>query len=366
MRLSFGTAGIPGANAIGVSGIVERGTLDVPRKIFASVACFLLLSIAPAAAQGIFLRKVPAPEADAGTPRSSDGRRGGISCLLAEAPIIKGCNPARRALGTVGGNVRDQHVMFAFGGCATLATLWHRIGLEGAASSEGLPFSAGEALALFALFVVITRMKNDALFTRVELFAIAVLGVAFALPSLKVACLAMTATALMLLTRHDARLTSIGQLLLVLVSFQYFARLIFDFIAPCALWLETIAVTTLLSPFGDFSRDGFDIVGPNGFTVFIEPPCSAFYNITAAAIIWLGLIKIERLHFVRSDWWALAAMIGVTVLVNTIRITLMAQSLTMLQFWHDGAGVTIVTVVMLGSILAISLLSRAGSASKLA
>ena len=268
----------------------------------------------------------------------------------------------------MGVNVRDQHVMFAFAGCSALATLWHRIGLEGVASGQVLnvPFSAGEALALFALFIVITRMKNDTFFTRVDLLIIAALGVAFVFPSIKVACVAITATALMFVTRRDTRLTSIGQLLLALVSFQYFARLIFDLIAPYALWLETIAVAALLSQFGDFSRDGFDIVGPSGLAIFIEPPCSAFHNISVAAIIWLGLIKIERLHFVRSDWWALAAMIGATILVNTIRITLMAQSLTMLQYWHDGAGVTIVTVVMLVSVLAISLLSRAGSAPKLA
>jgi hypothetical protein len=114
------------------------------------------------------------------------------------------------------------------------------------------------------------------LFTRVDLLIISTLGVAFVLPSMGIACVAMTATALMLLTRHDARLTSAGQILLALVSFQYFARLIFDLIAPYALWLETIAVTTLLSPLGYFSKDGFDIVRPNGFTIFIETPCSPF------------------------------------------------------------------------------------------
>jgi hypothetical protein len=123
----------------------------------------------------------------------------------------------------VGVNIRDRHVMFAFAGCAALATLWHRIVLDGVASGQVLnaPFSAGEALALFALFVVITRMKNDTLFTRVDLLIIAALGFAFVLPSMKVACVAMTATALMFVTRRDARLTSIGQLLLALVSFQY-------------------------------------------------------------------------------------------------------------------------------------------------
>jgi hypothetical protein len=36
------------------------------RNIFINVACFLLLSIAPVAAQVALVRRVPAPEADAG------------------------------------------------------------------------------------------------------------------------------------------------------------------------------------------------------------------------------------------------------------------------------------------------------------
>jgi Ni/Fe-hydrogenase subunit HybB-like protein len=75
----------------------------------------------------------------------------------------------------VGVNIRDRHVMFAFAECAALATLSHRVVLDGVASGQvsNASFSAAEALALFALFVVITRMKNDALFTRFDLLTIA-------------------------------------------------------------------------------------------------------------------------------------------------------------------------------------------------
>ena len=90
-------------------------------------------------------------------------------------------------------NIRDRQVMFAFAGCAALATLWHRIDAVASGQVLNAPFSAGEALALFALFVVITRMKNDTLFTRVDLLIIAALSVAFVFPSMKVACVAMTA-----------------------------------------------------------------------------------------------------------------------------------------------------------------------------
>jgi hypothetical protein len=45
---------------------------------------------------------------------------------------------------------------------------------------------------------------------------------------------------------------------------------------------------------------------------------------------------------------------------------LMAQSPTMLQYWHDGAGVTIVSVTMLAAMLTISLLSRVRPAATIA
>ena len=64
------------------------------RNIFTNVACFLLLSIAPLAAQvpshavPVPSHVVPAPEADAGL--LALGMVGG----LAEAPLIEGCDPA--------------------------------------------------------------------------------------------------------------------------------------------------------------------------------------------------------------------------------------------------------------------------------
>ncbi len=259
--------------------------------------------------------------------------------------------------------VRDRHVMVAFAGCIAFATIWQRVAFgptNGVAFGQpfSVPFGAAEGLALVALFLVINRMKDDALLSRVDLLAIAAVGVAFALPSLEAASIAMATVGVMFLARDDPRVASIGQILLALVSYQILGRLIFDLAAPVVLQLETFAVTALLSLFGDFSRSGADIIAPNGFTIFIEPPCSAFHNITVATLLWLALIKIERLEFLRSDWWALAAMIVATVILNTIRIALMAQSEPMLRYWHDGQGVVIVSVVMLAALLGIFFLSR--------
>jgi hypothetical protein len=246
--------------------------------------------------------------------------------------------------------IRDRDVMFAFAGCVALALLWDPFVTDSIATGSiyqilNLSLKAGEALAIFALFSVITRMGNDTLLLRVDLWISAGFGVAFALPSASCASVAMSAMALMFVARRDARLTAIAQLLLALVTNRYLGRTLFDLLAPYALRLETAAVAMILSPFGNFSRDGVSLIGPNGHSIFIDTGCSAFHNITAAALIWLALIKIERLQLLRSDWWALVAMVGATILVNTIRIALMAQSRVRIGCPRRGGAVRLLDAV---------------------
>ncbi len=173
----------------------------------------------------------------------------------------------------IGVKVHDRHVVMAFATCIVCAVIWQRIVFDSSGTISfgqilSAPLGAGEALALFALFSLIGRMGNDTLLSRADLLLIAAAGAAFTLPSLKAGSIAMTPVAVLLITRRDARLASIGQLLLALAFYQLYGRLIFDLVAPYVLWLETGAVTGLLSFFGDFSQNGADIVAPSGHTIY--------------------------------------------------------------------------------------------------
>jgi exosortase/archaeosortase family protein len=247
--------------------------------------------------------------------------------------------------------------MFAFAVCVALGTLWHWRGLPLAGLSRDLALNSGEGLALLALFTVIGRMGDDTLLSRADLLVMAALGTGFALPSHKAASISILVLSIMFIARRDSRLASIGQLLLALVSYQVLGRLLFDLIAPVVISTETIVVSIFLLPLG-FTRFGLEIVAPSGHAIFIEPPCSAFHNTTAAIIIWLGLMKLVKLEISSSDWWALAAMIAATITLNTVRIALMAQSEEMWEYWHSGLGVAIASTVILASILTISVLSQ--------
>jgi len=136
--------------------------------------------------------------------------------------------------------IRDRHVMLALAGCVAFSTLWQRIVVDslGTGSFDQIfNVGAGEAIALFALCLLAIRIRNDALLSRVDLLIITVLSLAFALPSPKSGSVAALAVALMFVVRRDARLASIGQLLLALVSYHYIGRADFRFV--CTLCAST-------------------------------------------------------------------------------------------------------------------------------
>ena len=71
------------------------------------------------------------------------------------------------------------------------------------------------------------------------------------------------------------------------------------------------------------------------------------------AYIWLALIKIMKLEFRARHFYVLALGLIVVVLINTVRIDLMAYSFDQYVFWHVGPGLVIVKFTMLTIVLGI-------------
>jgi hypothetical protein len=264
--------------------------------------------------------------------------------------------------------VLDRHVLLAFAAYLVVILLWNRAAVSGllelkspAALVDFLSGGASEFLVIAALFAVIHRIGDDVVLSAVDLCTLALASLCFILPSLRVACIPITIVAAVLLRRSDRRLSSIGQLLLAIASYELLGRIVFWLVAPFVLSAETTAVSALLSWFGQFSRDGLVITSADAHSIVIETPCSAFHNLTMAVIIWISLTKLERLEFTTTDYWRLAAMVSATVVLNTVRIALMAQSYEMYVYWHHGAGETIASFAILGSLLAIAFAPGAAS-----
>ena len=71
------------------------------------------------------------------------------------------------------------------------------------------------------------------------------------------------------------------------------------------------------------------------------------------AFVWLSMVKILRLDFRLFHFAVLAMGLAVVVLINTIRIGLMAYSYDLYVFWHIGPGLVIIKIIMLAAVLSI-------------
>lgn len=124
-----------------------------------------------------------------------------------------------------------------------------------------------------------------------------------------------------------------------------------SFIEPWLLPIEAALGYVPLSLFGSFSLVGNAILG-QGHGVVVFTGCSAFANTITAAFIWLSLVKIQGTEFQGWHFRGLAFSLAAIVLLNTVRLTLMAYSYDGYVFWHNGYGATFVSLAMLLIVLA--------------
>ena len=214
---------------------------------------------------------------------------------------------------------------------------------------------AAELLAIGVLVWLVLRFRREDLLTPGDLVVIALTGLAFALPVRLAASLPLTAVGIKLLFHREPRVNSVGQVLLALAFYEWIGPVLFNLLAPGVLKVEALVAQAALIPLGGFTLDGLIISGPTDYGLAIDGGCSAFHNLSLSTLIWISLLKLDTLTVRGAHLWIAAAMAGATIVLNTARIALMAQSRAMYEFWHDGAGVPIVSFTMLAVILGICL-----------
>jgi len=179
-----------------------------------------------------------------------------------------------------------------------------------------------------------------------------------ATPSFAIAWISATAIGLVFVIwrRDEPMLSSIGQILIACAVNELWGPRIFIAIAPYFVNIETAFAAKLLNALsGGYSSQFNLITAQDGHTIAIFAGCSAFHNLSLGALIWISIIKLHRLYFTRWDYVSLAGTFAAVILINEIRIMLMAHSEDYFEYWHDGPGVTIVSAAMLVSIGAMVL-----------
>jgi hypothetical protein len=160
---------------------------------------------------------------------------------------------------------------------------------------------------------------------------------------------------LIVFSSGDPKLRAAGIVLGALAVQQFWGHVFFDLIASPLLRAETAVVGTVL----DITHPGTVwhdnvVTRPNGYGIILFGDCSSFHNLSLALLCWTALTSL------RLDHWQSRAIIGavlvggVMILLNFIRIYLMALNIDYYYYWHDQAGAEIFGV---GASLAVLLIS---------
>ena len=217
--------------------------------------------------------------------------------------------------------------------------------------------SIAEILGFSAIAFVLRDLRADRVLQRVDYVILAGIAGAFLYRSPAISAIALTAFGVSFVARGDKRLVSLAQLCIGLAWIDYWGPLVLELVKQLLLPLEAVFAFIPLWFAGSFSLDGTVITNSTGFAVQVFEPCSAFHNTVTTAFIWLSLMKLMRLDFHIRQYCFLALALAIVVVVNTARISILAISESQYLFWHMGAGLWIVKLTMLTTILGLFYLS---------
>jgi hypothetical protein len=80
------------------------------------------------------------------------------------------------------------------------------------------------------------------------------------------------------------------------------------------------------------------IAVPSGHSIEVLSGCCSFRNVSLAVLSWVALTKLERPKWYPLDIAVLSLAAGCQIVLNVVRIYLMALSPEMYTYWHVGTG----------------------------
>lgn len=202
--------------------------------------------------------------------------------------------------------------------------------------------------------------------SRLDVVLVSATGVALLLSSFlpyRVAIgLLATVMAGYLLISHggDRNLKAAGAVLLALSGQLVWGPVLFQFFTPQLLGADAAIVggiLTWLRP--DIVWTGTSFLGADGHSIALIGACSSFNNVSTAVLACATIAMLTRTEWVRRDIAAIAVACVAMILINAVRIGLLAWSLESYRFWHDGAGAEILGI---GETLVVLLIAWWGAA----
>ena len=204
-------------------------------------------------------------------------------------------------------------------------------------------FTAFHAIAWFAVFRLLSLDTRNAPASKVDFGVIATLGLAILLPAQRVTWIAVGllagyifATAPRLSTPRAA-----ATVLWAVCVQAVVGPLIFSFFSFDLLRADAALVGMAL----DATQTGFtwhdNIIETAGHSIEVFGPCSSFHNISLAGLCWVMLTKLNRTKWIPTDFLFGAIACVVMIVMNAVRLYLMAQNFEAYNYWHNRIGAQI-------------------------
>jgi hypothetical protein len=168
----------------------------------------------------------------------------------------------------------------------------------------------------------------------------------------------------------DVRQRAVATVLTAIFVHQAIIPILYPLLVPTLTQFDATLVGALVKlTISGATWQSNVIAVPSGHAIQIMEACCSFHNVSMALLTWIALTKLERPEWRRLDIAVMSAAAGCQILMNTMRIYLMAQSLDMYLYWHNGVGAQIYSACASISAVLISaygarLVSSCGTASR--
>jgi exosortase/archaeosortase family protein len=157
---------------------------------------------------------------------------------------------------------------------------------------------------------------------------------------------------LLALYRKDEQLASAGAVLLAVSAHLVWGPIVFQLLTPEFLRADAALVGLLLMLLDPgIVLTGTTFHAPAGHTISIVGSCSSFQNLSTAVLACAAAAMFVRTAWIRRDLAAIAMASVAMVLLNDVRLCLVAFNTESYEFWHEREGAVLfgyfTTAVML-------------------
>jgi hypothetical protein len=195
----------------------------------------------------------------------------------------------------------------------------------------------------------------------VDFLAMVALCLLVLLPTSRMIWVAATGISiyLLILDNGDPKLRAAGAVLAALAIQELWGHVLFNLVAFPLLRAETAVVGTMLQATqpGTVWQDNI-ITGPSGFGLVIHTACSSYHNLSLAVLCWITVSKLRDQSWRTQDSVTGSAVCATMIVLNLVRLYLMAHDINLYTYWHEGTGAEIFAI---GASLTIFLMSLYGS-----